>query len=144
MNLSEQIFTRIWSKLIADEIRFSDGEPVPNRETDKTTRVGLSANSAHCGFSELLPSHRRDARTSICDSLEQRFRSLLRVPLLSERIHDADDRVAAFVRPTQLRDKNRFPHTRNTAGFTEWHMPLVPATIVKRNAVMWNSWSRGR
>ena len=96
------------------------------------------------GFSESLPSHRRDARTSICGLVEKRFRARLQVPLVERTdIHDANDRVA-FVRPRRVREKNFFPHTGDAAGFTEWHMPLVPATIVKRNAVMWNSWSRGR
>ena len=62
---------------------------------------------------------------------------------LDELIHDADDRVA-FVPARRVREKNFFPHTGDAAGFIEWHMPLVPATIVKSNAVMWNSWRRGR
>ena len=57
---------------------------------------------------------------------------------LNELIYDADDRVA-FVRPSRIREKNLFASTRDAAGLIEWHMPLVPSTIVKRNAVMWNS-----
>ena len=38
-------------------------------------------NSSYFGFSESLPSHRRDARTSICGLVEQRFRARLQVPL---------------------------------------------------------------
>ena len=57
---------------------------------------------------------------------------------LNELIHDAHDRMA-FVRRRRVREKNLFPNTWDATGLIEWHMPLVPATIVKRNAVMWNS-----
>jgi hypothetical protein len=57
---------------------------------------------------------------------------------LNELIHDAHDRVA-FVRPRRVRENNLFPNTGDAAGFIKRHMPLVPTTIVKRNAVMWNS-----
>lgn len=59
---------------------------------------------------------------------------------LNELIYDADDRVA-FVRPSRIREKNLFASTRDAAGLIEWHMPFVPSTIVKRNAVMRNSLS---
>ena len=58
---------------------------------------------------------------------------------LNELIDNADDRVA-FVRLGRVREKNLFPDTGDATDLIEWHMPLVPATIVKRNAVMW----RGR
>ena len=57
---------------------------------------------------------------------------------LNELIHDAHDRMA-FVRATRAREKNLFPNTGDATGLVEWHVPLVPAAIVKRNAVMWNS-----
>jgi hypothetical protein len=56
----------------------------------------------------------------------------------NELIHDADDRVA-FVRPIPLGEKNLFPNTGDATNLIEWHMPLMPATIVKRNAVVWKS-----
>jgi hypothetical protein len=56
---------------------------------------------------------------------------------LNELIHDAHDRMA-FVRATRAREKNLFPNTGDATGLVEWHVPLVPAAIVKRNAVMWN------
>jgi hypothetical protein len=56
---------------------------------------------------------------------------------LNKVIEDADYRVA-FVRPRRVREKNLFPNAGNATGLSEWHMPLVPATIVKRNAVMRN------
>jgi len=62
---------------------------------------------------------------------------------LNEQIHDADDRVA-FVRSGRVREKNLFSNTGDATDFIEGHMPLVPATIVKRNAVMWNSRSSRR
>src|SRR6267378_300266 len=62
---------------------------------------------------------------------------------LNEQIHDADDRVA-FVRSGRVREKNLFPDTGDATDLIEWHMPLVPATIVKGNAVIWNSWSSHR
>src|SRR5438309_7920622 len=62
---------------------------------------------------------------------------------LNEQIHDADDRVA-FVRSGRVREKNLFPDTGNATDLIEWHVPLVPATIVKRNAVRWNSRSSRR
>jgi hypothetical protein len=37
---------------------------------------------SYFGFNESLPSHRRDARTSICGLAEQRFRARLQVPLV--------------------------------------------------------------
>src|SRR5258708_38953441 len=60
-----------------------------------------------------------------------------------ELIRDSDDRVA-FVRPGRVREKNLFPNTGDATDLIERHMPLVPAAIVKRNAVMWNSRSRRR
>ena len=63
--------------------------------------------------------------------------------LLNEQIQYIDDRVA-FVRSGRVREKNLFSNPGDATDFIEWHMPLVPATIVKRKAVMWNSWSRGR
>jgi hypothetical protein len=36
------------------------------------------------------------------------------------------------------------PVCRFATDLIEWHMPLVPAAIVKRNAVMWNSRSSHR
>src|SRR6267378_8004172 len=62
---------------------------------------------------------------------------------LNEQIHDADDRVA-FVRSGRVREKNLFSNTGDASDFIEGHMPLVSATIVKRNAVMWNSRSSRR
>src|SRR5260370_33385556 len=62
---------------------------------------------------------------------------------LNEQIQYADDRVA-FVPSGRVREKNLFPNTGDATDLIEWHMPLVPATIVKRNAVMWNSRSSRR
>ena len=73
----------------------------------------------------VVPSNRDSGRS---------FRSRL----LNEQIQYADDRVA-FVRTGRVREKNLFPNPGDATDFIEWHMPLVPATIVKRNAVMWNS-----
>src|SRR5258708_68157 len=63
-------------------IRPHSGDPVAK------TRSGNCQNRPSCftretfpDVSESLPSHRRDARTSICRLLEQRFRALLQVPL---------------------------------------------------------------
>jgi hypothetical protein len=50
----------------------------------------------------------------------------------------------AFVRPGRVREKNFFPNTGDATDLIEWHMPLVPAPIVKRNAVRFNSRSRRR
>jgi hypothetical protein len=50
----------------------------------------------------------------------------------------------AFVRPGRAREKNLFPNTGDATDLIKWHMPLVPATIVKRNAVIWNSRSSRR
>jgi hypothetical protein len=57
---------------------------------------------------------------------------------LNELIHDTHDRVA-FVRPVRAWEKNLFANTGDATYLIERHMPLVPATIVKRNAVMCNS-----
>src|SRR5260370_34835106 len=57
---------------------------------------------------------------------------------LNEQIHDADDRVA-FVRPGRVREKNLFPNTGDATDLIEWHMPLVPAPILKRKEVKFNS-----
>ena len=62
---------------------------------------------------------------------------------LNEQIQYADDRVA-FVRSGRVREKNLFSNPGDATDFIEGHMPLVPATIVKRNAVMWNSRSSRR
>src|SRR5258708_5986892 len=62
---------------------------------------------------------------------------------LNEQIHDADDRVA-LVRPRWVGEKNLFPNTGDATDLIEWHMPLVPAPIVKRNAVRFNRRSRCR
>ena len=56
----------------------------------------------------------------------------------NELIHNPDDRVE-FVRPGRIREKNLFPNARDAADLIEWHMPLMPATVVKRNAVRLNS-----
>ena len=55
----------------------------------------------------------------------------------STKIDDADYQVA-LVRPRRVREKNLFPNAKNATGLIEWHMPLVPATIIKRDAVMRN------
>ena len=73
----------------------------------------------------VVPSNRDSGRS---------FRSRL----LNEQIQYTDDRVA-FVRSGRVREKNLFSNTGDATDFIEGHMPLVPATIVKRNAVMWNS-----
>jgi hypothetical protein len=77
-------------------------------------------------------------RTSIWVSSNRDSGRSFRYLSLNELIHDADDRVA-FVRPRRAREENLFPDTGDATDLIEWHMPLVPATIVKRNAVVWNS-----
>jgi hypothetical protein len=66
------------------------------------------------------------------------FGRSFRSRLLNEQIQYTDDRVT-FVRSRRVREKNLFSNTGDATDLIEWHMPLVPATIVKRNAVMWNS-----
>src|SRR5260370_20069027 len=60
---------------------------------------------------------------------------------LNKQIHDADDRVA-FARPGRVREKTLSPNRGDATDLIERPMPLVPATIVKRNAVMWKCRSR--
>ena len=106
-----------------------------NDEPPRPPAASASANRYHhieeTRVHRLVVSSNRDSGRS--------FRSRL----LNEQIQYADHRVA-FVRSGRVREKNLFSNPGDATDLIEWHMPLVPATIVKRNAVMWNSLSSRR